>query len=63
MIWVETVCDMCYAHCTGMDYKQGCVSSLKAQTKEYGWKFIKGNLYCPECQEWLKNHPNEIPNK
>lgn len=54
MIWIETVCDMCNTRCTGMYYKQGCVSKLKNETKGYGWKFIKGELYCPECQEKLK---------
>lgn len=54
MIWIETVCDRCYKQCTGMDYRQGCVSKLKEETKSYDWKFVKGELYCPQCQEEMK---------
>ncbi len=55
MIWIETVCDICNTTCTGMVYKQGHnIALLKAETKDCGWKTIKGILYCPECQERLK---------
>lgn len=54
MIWMETVCDMCNTVCTGMCYKKGCISALKKETKGFGWKYVKGELYCPKCQERIK---------
>lgn len=55
MIWVEIVCDGCYDNPYGNTYSRDSVSRLKKKVKEAGWKTIKGEIFCPKCQERMKN--------
>lgn len=56
MIYIEIVCDGCCYNPFGNEYTQGSVSKLKKEAKEAGWKTIKGKIYCPKCQERMKNN-------
>lgn len=54
MIWIEIVCDCCSCNPLGEWYRKGSVARLKQLEKQYGWKTIKGKIYCPDCQLKLK---------
>ena len=55
MIWIEVVCDGCSNNPCGESYQKGSITRLKKEVKTYGWKTIKGKIYCPDCQKILKN--------
>lgn len=54
MIWIEIVCDGCNYNPFGEFYRKGSIQRIKATAKSAGWKTIKGNIYCPKCQERMK---------
>ena len=54
MIWIEIVCDGCNDNPFGEFYRKGSIQRIKAIAKSDGWKIIKGNIYCPKCQEKKK---------
>ena len=54
MVWIEIVCDGCSHSPCGESYRKGSLKRIKAEAKEYGWKTIKGKIYCPKCQKILK---------
>ncbi len=54
MIWIELVCDGCNASPYGEIYGKGVVQMIKDWAKQDGWKTIKGKVYCPTCQQRLK---------
>ena len=55
MIWIEMVCDGCQSPC-GESYRKGSLKRIKAEAKGYGWKTIKGKMYCPRCQKNFKSN-------
>lgn len=60
MIWVEIVCDGCNDNPLGEFYRKGSIQRIKANAKSDGWKFIKGGMYCPKCQEKMKRQKGEV---
>ena len=55
MIWVEIVCDGCNNNPCGEAYRKGSITRLKEEVKTYGWKTVKGKIYCLDCQKELRN--------
>jgi len=56
MVWIEMVCDGCNENPFGEEYMSNSVSRIKKEAKEAGWKTINGKIYCPECQERMKEY-------
>ena len=54
MVWIEIVCDGCNDSPFGESYKSNSVSRLKKAAKDAGWRTINGKIYCPECQNKVK---------
>ncbi len=54
MIWIELVCDGCSYNPFGSRYRRDSVKDLKMRAKLAGWKVINGSLYCPKCQQKIK---------
>jgi hypothetical protein len=50
------VCDGCNENPFGEEYMSNSVSRIKKEAKEAGWKTINGKIYCPECQERMKEY-------
>lgn len=54
MIRVEIICDGCYNSPWAENYKEGCITWIKAKAKENGWKIVNGQTYCPKCFKKIK---------